>query len=363
MPVDATCGMLLRQPDKQLVQNRAATCGVMTTELLTASSIDQIRFLKPDFYDEYGCGAYPFRVDLRGLAEQRDRAESSSDTELLVELAENYTDFGMHERAVNAYNRARELGRDDFEIWHALAGSYRSAGMLDGAIYAHEEALSREAPNDYWWGTPEQLGICLWKVNRHEEALPFFRQAVDRDPKNLMTWCIIHAACDLLNDIDGKAEAQQKLVALSDSGSHYRMVAQGYEAITKTEKAIELYKEATREDQYPILPWSNLGKCCLSLSRIHESTHAFEQCLLCDPIPDRANPHPPAWTHLSYLYGVQGEYDKSIHAANSALSYWKNNGTALGNAGASHLALGDVAKAIECLENARRLRPDRRRCM
>ncbi|MGF1577378.1 MAG: tetratricopeptide repeat protein [Cyanophyceae cyanobacterium] len=86
---------------------------------------------------------------------------------------------GERERALSILERAIKLDPKEVEAQAALGDLRQAQGILDQAIGHYLAALERGAGDP---DLPYQLGLCFWKLERTEEAIPWFEQVLELQP-------------------------------------------------------------------------------------------------------------------------------------------------------------------------------------
>ncbi|MBI1394403.1 MAG: tetratricopeptide repeat protein [Betaproteobacteria bacterium] len=98
-------------------------------------------------------------------------------------LGNLYGASGRHAEAVDAYARAASARREPREKAHllsALAGSAFSAGRVDVALHALEQAVAEDATLG---AVHNQHGKVLWELGHTAGAIDAFRRAIECDPQ------------------------------------------------------------------------------------------------------------------------------------------------------------------------------------
>lgn len=90
--------------------------------------------------------------------------------------------MGERERAMAMLERAIKLDPTQVDA-HSTLGDIRQAqGAFDEAIKHYLAALERAAGDP---DIPYQLGLCLWKLERTEDAVPWFERVLSLDPDHV----------------------------------------------------------------------------------------------------------------------------------------------------------------------------------
>ncbi len=89
---------------------------------------------------------------------------------------------GERERAQSLLERAIKLDPKDVEGQVALGDLRQAQGSFDQAIKHYLAALERGTGDP---DIPYQMGLCFWKLERTEEAIPCFEQVLEIDPNHV----------------------------------------------------------------------------------------------------------------------------------------------------------------------------------
>lgn len=159
------------------------------------------------------------------------------------------------EDAVNAFNRALELGSDMETVQLGLSGALMgmgeqlfSAGNYSGAINQYKKAIELNPDPRYY----NRLGIALRRDNRENEAVDAFRKAVELDPTYSVGYVGLGGAYVSLGRFDDAIEAYTTALELDPTLQQARLglatayTAKGNEAMNRGQirNAIESLQKA-----------------------------------------------------------------------------------------------------------------------
>jgi len=162
-----------------------------------------------------------------------------------------------------------------------------------------------------WLDSAEGLywtGLTLLWAEKYEEALPYFEEAVQKDP---------------------------------DYADAYFQIGYCNGKLGRHDEAIEAYKQAIRIEPDDAKAHYGLGVAYDSLGRYDEAIEAFKQAIRIKP--DYAEAH----CGLGCAYGLLGRYREEIEACKQAIRIKPDYADAHCNLGVAYLILGDKGSALD----------------
>jgi tetratricopeptide (TPR) repeat protein len=237
--------------------------------------------------------------------------------DLLAEMAE------QHETGANAYRGPVVLyypeklpHTPETDLYLAIAQVNQRSNLSDGIgqLTAAIERYSPERAEFYF-----ELAEALRNNGQLAKALPFYRQAVRRNPKFVV--------------------GLRKLgIALRRSGQY-------------TESA-EVLERAASVAPRDALTWYELGLTCRAQGKNPDASAAFERAMELDP--DMSEAH----NNLGVIRSARGEQARAAAAFREAIRIQPDYADAHGNLGNILSGTGDFTEALYQFEIALRLRPD-----
>ena len=166
-----------------------------------------------------------------------------------------------------------------------------------------------------WYG----LGSAYGRLNRHEEAIAAYRQALNVDPD------YVEASIGLGNT---------------------------YSVLNRHDEAIGAYRKALGKNPEYEEAWFNLGNVCVKLNRYEEAIEAYRESL-------RINPkNAMAWNNLGFSYGNLKRHGEAVEAFQQRLLI-KPDAGAWENLVVAYSLSGNREAALDALRRLQRLHPDR----
>ncbi|HEX9852091.1 MAG TPA: tetratricopeptide repeat protein, partial [Woeseiaceae bacterium] len=121
----------------------------------------------------------------------------------------------------------------------------------------------------YWRGYSE-MGSFLYYAGRLDEAVQFYRKAVNLAPDNATGYLNLGASYYLMGDLENAATAWTRSLELEPSPSAYMNVGSSYFFLGRFDEAAEMYTQASELSPNDFEIWGSLGD---ALSHV-QSGHA-----------------------------------------------------------------------------------------
>lgn len=231
-------------------------------------------------------------------------------------LGERQERIDRYRGEVVPYYPALPVGSADSELYRAVA-QVKQRSNLDAGIAQLTTAIERFAPQHAGWYL--ELAEALENQGHLKESLPWYREAVKRDPSSAIGW--------------------QKL------GSALRRSSHEAEAVTALQRSAKLSPARA-------FPWLELGLTYRSLGKMADSLSAFEEAI------GRDRELPEAHNNLGILRFQAGESSRAEASFREAIRIQPNYADAHSNLANLLLDTGRMAEAQAEFDRSLRLRPD-----
>jgi len=182
-----------------------------------------------------GTAVTEFQAALEGTADT-----DSNRPLILAKLGEAYETDAKYSDAAGAYQRAVALKMDP-AYYNNLGNCLARIGKTDEATAAYQQAIMLDPQNTamYW----RNLAVGLYNTGKIKESIDPLKKATEADPKSAQAWYLLGAA--LVNTMDfkqdgdklvpvmqpGTMEAYQKAIELDPNGQYGAQAKQGLEAL------------------------------------------------------------------------------------------------------------------------------------
>jgi tetratricopeptide (TPR) repeat protein len=203
--------------------------------------------------------------------------------------------------------------REIQETFHQAA-AYHRRGQITEAIASYRKVV-RLKPD--WAEAYFRLGLVLREQERQEEALAYYRQALQLDPNYQVVQAELFSTRALIYHRQGKLE----------------------EAIADYDRALELNRDSPRD-------YCNLGVALKAQGQLERAVACYRQAL-------KLNPHlAPAYNNLGLVLQSQGKLDLAIENFRVALQLEPDLAAAYNNLGLARQEQGYIEEAIDCFQKA-----------
>lgn len=168
---------------------------------------------------------------------------------------------------------------------HFLAGiGHFEGGRLEQAREAFEAArvLAPDRPS-----VVGNLGVTLYHLGQHEQALPLLRQATAGDPAFLDAWTCLGLALERLGRWQEAADALGRALALAPrQAALWFRRGQCLMRLGQWQPALQAFDQALAADAGFGDAWSARGGVLRDLQRLPEAAASFEKALACGADPE-----------------------------------------------------------------------------
>lgn len=159
---------------------------------------------------------------------------------ILAKLGESFETDGKYSDAADTYQKAVALKMDP-AYYNNLGNCLARIGKTEEATAAYQQAIMLDPMNTamYW----RNLAVGLYNTGKIKDSIDPLKKATDADPKSAQAWYLLGAA--LVNTMDfkqdgdklvpvmqpGTIEAYQHAIELDPNGAYGAQAKQGLEAL------------------------------------------------------------------------------------------------------------------------------------
>jgi cytochrome c-type biogenesis protein CcmH/NrfG len=228
----------------------------------------------------------------------------------------------------------------------ALEGAKDWPGLLEWCLkWTKSEPEDAEA----WYS----LGLAYIHLNRHNEAVEAYRQAIRIDPNHAFAWNNLGVIYKNLNRFNDAIEAYRQAIRIDPENAAWYNLGGAYKELNRFNDAIEAYRQAIRIDPENAAVWNNLGAVYVDLNRHNEAVEAYRQAIRIDPN------HAFAWYGLGCAYGELNRFNDAVEAYCQAVRIDPRNAEAWYGLGVAYSLSGDMTGALVAVGELRRFDPAR----
>ncbi len=190
-------------------------------------------------------------------------------------------------------------------------------------------------------------GFHLDELNRYEEALTAYEQALRLEPANGNTWNNKSIALyNLERYEDALAASEQSLVFASADVSFWNSKGAALGQMGRLVEALTVFEQALAFDAADALSWQNKGIVLAMMGKYQEALLAFDRSL------DIDSSFTGAWKGKAMVFNNQRQYTATVHAYDRVLTQIPNDAESWQNRGVALYYLKQYDEALRSYDNA-----------
>jgi len=202
--------------------------------------------------------------------------------------------------------------------------------------------------------TKYNLGVALQELNRYKEALGFYDDAIEQNPKDAKAWSNRGITLGKQKDYKKALRAQNKACKLDpENAEFWNNKGAALDNLNRYQDAEIAYNKAIRLDKGYANAWCGLGFALAKQERYQVALRAYNKAIKLDPEGARA------WCNKGVALGKLKRYEDSLKALRKAsglssqdTEIWYNIGVAFDKFGPSY------EEALSAYEKACKLDPE-----
>ncbi|CUU00564.1 Tetratricopeptide repeat-containing protein [Candidatus Kryptobacter tengchongensis] len=186
-----------------------------------------------------------------------------------LDSTEFYAAREWYDKAIEVFNKVRNLEPSDEETLAFLSNAYINAGRSDEALEAFRASVEAQPGNKYFH---YNYGVLLLKAEQFEDAIREFKAAVDLDPN--YKEAIYNLGASYVN-WGVKLKQQAEDLALKQNLEEQAK----YEAMAKEKfkQALPYLERLTEIEPDDIFIWELIGKIYANLGEVEKAEQAFKK--------------------------------------------------------------------------------------
>ncbi len=303
-----------------------------------------------------------------------------------------HSELGAHAQAAAAYEEAFRRDPEDYDppdILHSVGVCHMKHGDFEAAEVSLQQAhtLNPEHPDILC-----DLGKVLYQLDRHEDALGVLDRLLSQDAacEDALYWkgrCLLDMercqealrVFERLEQVNSESEelhfwygeCHSALGALEHAATAYEEALRRdpkdcdarhklglvYYGQGRSTEALKQFEEMLKNDEYAAQAYDGIASCLFDLDLLDAALENWEKALALSP------DEPDTVLGMGVILCALERYSEGREHLGKALESRETLGEArvgylLFWLGLAHLELGDVAQAIEALEESRRATPE-----
>ena len=278
--------------------------------------------------------------------------------EAYLALGMIYQDLDNPEKVIGSYNQLLKLYPEDELVYVRVMDGYRNA------IQKHpQESIYQEKREDVLTGYEQlgkrkkytandylNLGFLYEQVGGYEEAMRFFRKALELAPKHEKALYSLANCYQASGDVKTALVLYERLVRLYPRSSQgYLNMGIIYNALGEVDKARYLYQKAIGIDPNNADVYFNLGYLNENAGELREALNDYEKAVEHNPR------HAEAYYNMGNVYAVLEQYPEAIASYLKAVGINPDHQNAFVNLSILSFKAKNFEGAVRYLEEARLL--------
>ncbi len=194
-------------------------------------------------------------------------------------------------KSIDALRRDREKARDLEEIKKRADSLLAENKRWKEELKTTKGTATKKKQEEYAQGIKEleaigwvQLGLALWELGNHDEAIESFTKAIELDPKDALAYTNRGAAYGILGNYRQAIEDYDRAIELDpkDARAYYnRGIAYG--GLGNYKQAIRDYGRAIELNPEYVAAYINRGYAYASLGNYRQAIEDFDRAIELDP--------------------------------------------------------------------------------
>lgn len=260
-------------------------------------------------------------------------------------LGDAYSLLFRPEEAYRAYMNACSASPEDAALWLKAGETAEGLGRENEALEAYEKALLHgDGPPELW----SKVGALYESSGRFDKAAQAYRKATDLAPDNAEAWRRLGFALMNASDFKGASEALSRLTNLVPTDADaWATLGEALRVFGDKEGAIHALRSGARLSPERADLWGKLGIVLLEVGSYDEATEAFLRATALSPAGQY-------WYQLGFSYMANGAPQSAIEPLQRAVGlrpdrarWWQLLGEAFVKSGRYDEAIVALEKAVE----------------
>ena len=290
--------------------------------------------------------------DLERAADALSAAQSMNPDSPRVLLASGVLNetSSQYLKALQDYQRVRELEPNNMYALVKLGGTYDQLNMPDEAVKAYLAAI-RLDPNYYY--PYDYLGIFYYYHGQYKEAAEYFRKTVERAPGQFLSYANLGATLMELKRDDEAEDALLKSLQIKRTGRALNSLGALRAYQGRDPEAVPYYKEALTFEPNELIYLVNLADCDRRLERKQEARATYQKMLQLTQTELTHNPTAARTrAYLAYVVARLGDSSRAKQEIAQALALAPKDSNVIRRAALTYEALGERDEAFTILRDA-----------
>lgn len=295
-------------------------------------------------------------------SDQRNYSSSVSAYKKIIELRPNldtahfglgvvYLKMRRWREAIAPLEKAVQLNMDNKEAYFHIGMAYQELTEFEKASEAYKSYLQTNPENRA--EVYRQLGICQEKLERYEDAVVSFQEALKGIQDEKIQFQLAQAY-QKSGQYDNAAEVFRKLAEFNpdDAKVYYNNIVMMYDDAKMPDKAIGAAQKMIELNPKDADAIYNLGYMFIKQKKYNEAVETFKKAIELRPEMEYA------YANIGYAYMQLKKYKDAIDIYNDMIKIFPDNFNAWVSIGMGYMHQKKFAPAVEPLKKAIELKPD-----
>ena len=256
-------------------------------------------------------------------------------------------------RAVNAYQRARELNPQNLQAWFNSGMILHEGGILQAALECYNQAIELDPEQSKIWCN---LGALQFQLGEFEESVNSLNQAVMLKPDYARAWDNLAGSLCALDQLEEAERCCHRAINFKpEYADPFFKLGSIYFQQDRLEEAERAFRKVLEwQPGYPLAG----HYLAMVLARTNRIEEAVQICHLAAAPTGEMELPALAWNEMAYNLYEKGEYANAIRSYEKALSFTPERAVIWLDAGVAHHQLGNLQEAHHHYNQAVTLDPE-----
>jgi tetratricopeptide (TPR) repeat protein len=252
--------------------------------------------------------------------------------------------------ALPLFERAIEHDPTDVEIRMWYGRILAELGRYDETLKVYQQVAERELDYARVW---HDQGHTLRQLGRHEEAVAAYQKAVELEPHYISAWNNLGMSFNDLKRYEEALTAFRRANILNPNEAWYVYnMAWALDKLSRSEEALPLLDRVLEMNTTHVQSWRLKGRILQQLGRYDGSAAAYQQALALDPT------HAYAWNRYGLALSHLKRYDEALTAFQRATQLDANEAHYWDNVAYGHQMLKQYKEALRFVGRALQCKSD-----
>ncbi len=270
-----------------------------------------------------------------------------TDVHFYLTRGDIYSQMGLHDTAINEYEKALNIDTEKNDwIYYLIGSEYRQQNKFHESIHYLKKSIALNPRRVICFSA---IYLIYSHLDKQEECIKYLQKIIDEDPFNDTAWTYLSHCYEDLNDYENALEAinfalsidqQNELIALKKAKILMKL--------KKYNEAITTLKELPNDASTEISVLPMLAEIYFELSDYENAVYYFRKTIELEP------KYSEVWVGLAYTYIRLLQDNEALFCVQQVVANAEDNPEILLDAGKLYLELDLYEEALEVLKYAQK---------